>query len=1153
MLREDVVEAKRMPELLAFLQTLDYRFPQPLHGPTAVQQVVAPISLRWRAASQIGLPRVPFEVWRRPLTQPGPQRNLPINVTVTTQSTIRWGGLPLIDLEFDAIPATNSSLTLLALDDFLAPIVGEQVSVNTSRRVRLHTPNICALRVTGNGKLSNFVVTTMEDFANDGGWELIETVGLPFHLNETPEKDYDSREQGFPWLPKSGLEAARDRLTIGLLMALSPSSLAPDGLPAPDWPRPDLDELMTLMCKNADSPLQLVHEMLAAVDPSSFEKAQIHYRHSLPTKGFGQPGTGISSEPGEAMLAVSPLVLLSAATDSWTALSLGFGTTTFSPRWNEDTNAAEPKRLLRPTFDYMVSATYHLPFGFKTNLAAIASLSRTLPVAPLAFTAQRYHRHRPFLRDASYGEDAELRWLRLPRAVTPHGYAVAVRPGGGAPEVLNEKQTSTSFTPFLPAQRTDGDLDEEALVHFIDTMRSVPFTGSRTDTYLAAALDVFGRWSDWRVTDHTLDASAPLRPQLLGAKFNLNVPAASARIIPADLQFELVWDWEDRSPQEIQLAGVFYDPTSTPPVAPPNGLQRRMGGPLFPMPSIHFSAAGIPSLSAGVGTVTELSPQPDDGEIRRYQVVLTGYTADFTSRSRLAYAIYARGLERVNPAVLSDFCPPALARVNDPLPAVVPVIPPVINWTALPDATGTARARLTFPSIPYAVGYIVYEASETALRELAGLEAPNGSLITRATEVLAIATTPAAVDAFSRVNRQPVTAPVAEVSLPSTVDGLYLYTVASVTAENIESARSAPALVAVSHRITPGAPRLQARVGAGGVHIRVEGVPGPPIAGVALFRTSSQILVSELDLMGPPIVEMDSPAWTVMDNVFTLIDTALPSWRPYYYRAVAFGPNDPSNGRLPGRSVASGVIDVMIPPSDPPDLQAIEQLVLTNGALVRIRVRSLAETRVTPLGVHGIEFLTVNTSTPIPVQTRHAASPLNLIGTLASPPVETVGIVTRGARDGDGRWLYESYVPTGDAEVIVRLMNPLGRVTEQRAVLSTTPPGPDLTGLDASAINNLLNVRVLSKAPITVPIVGAFQLDLFDITGGANTLLASAKLHNIGTTPVVGSFWRSGPDADERHTYSITLNITPGSVNRVRVRLTMTEPFGDFSELEDSV
>jgi hypothetical protein len=194
----------------------------------------------------------------------------------------------------------------------------------------------------------------------------------------------------------------------------------------------------------------------------------------------------------------------------------------------------------------------------------------------------------------------------------------------------------------------------------------------------------------------------------------------------------------------------------------------------------------------------------------------------------------------------------------------------------------------------------------------------------------------------------------------------------------------------------------------------------------------------------------------------------------------------------------------------------------------------------------------VNRSTPIPTQIEHARANLNVIPAIPSPAAEAVGTVTRGPRDGDGRWLYESYVPIGDDEVIVRMIDPLGRVTEQRApVADVPPPLPDLTGLRVRMFFLRLNVRVLSSAPIFPPLVGEFLLELFDITSGAEDLLALAALHDITTTPKTGRWWRSGPDANGRYTYSITLAIGLGSIDRVRVRL--TDPSGRFSELEDSV
>jgi hypothetical protein len=94
MLRDDVVSAERMSLLRSFLKTLGIDLPTD-HPPSTI---FAPISLRWRVSPQIGIPRVPFEVWRRPIDKRGPHRSLPIHVTVATEALIEWGATPLIEL-----------------------------------------------------------------------------------------------------------------------------------------------------------------------------------------------------------------------------------------------------------------------------------------------------------------------------------------------------------------------------------------------------------------------------------------------------------------------------------------------------------------------------------------------------------------------------------------------------------------------------------------------------------------------------------------------------------------------------------------------------------------------------------------------------------------------------------------------------------------------------------------------------------------------------------------------------------------------------------------------------------------------------------------------------------------------------------------------
>ena len=106
MLREDVVSAERMSILRAFLESLGIELPG-----QGSPRLFAPVSLRWRVSPQIGVPRVPFEVWRRPIEKRGPHRSLPINVSVTTDFTFEWGAAPLIELVCTASAASTLTVS----------------------------------------------------------------------------------------------------------------------------------------------------------------------------------------------------------------------------------------------------------------------------------------------------------------------------------------------------------------------------------------------------------------------------------------------------------------------------------------------------------------------------------------------------------------------------------------------------------------------------------------------------------------------------------------------------------------------------------------------------------------------------------------------------------------------------------------------------------------------------------------------------------------------------------------------------------------------------------------------------------------------------------------------------------------------------------
>jgi hypothetical protein len=1100
-----------------------------------------PTAIRWRIHQDLGFPREPFNVFRRSSGLAVNTITLTVSaITIAGSSIIEWGRVPLMEVRVTAFPSAGASLMFQALDDRGDPIAGETVTVTAAIPVQLRTPNISALLVVGSGSISPAVGVSMADLVNDPNWELIEIVGLPVTSGQVPGTVYDTRLQGRPGALKPGLDAAKDRLNLALEIYLPPPPTDPSGGPAPSWPAPPPDQVLSEVRDGDTSALSLILEMLGKVDSESIDLTQAAFEHEITGAGLRQPGGAPSPEPSSAKLKLASVALLSAAADSWTALALGFGTTDL------------PTQVV-PGFDYMVTAPYTMPFGFKLTLAAVAVPSRFPVQPPVAFAAQAARRHRPLNADREAGADVALTWRRLQRHFHPQGYALGIREGGGAPTVLNQPRKGVGFIPYIPARRPDGDLDNELNALFFDLFRLQPLTAPRIDTYLAAATDIFGRWSAWSTANSTAAPDPPSIPGILGVKFELNSSAAVGRAIPAVLTIDFIWDWQDRSPAQVEFAGAFYGGTTPPPTVPP-GFQRTPGGSPGSTIIVSIPASG-PLTVTGGGSAVQLPAQADDAESRRYRLTVTGFTADFTSASQLRYAVFGRASEAVNPALFSSFTAPFTAETRDPLPPSVPPLPPVIHWAALPDAAGIARAHITFPPASAAAGYVVYEAREAAVRTAAGLPpSPEGNLEARALEVFIAAENPAALDAFTRVNGSLLPSAEAEVAIPGSSTSFFVYKISAISAEQVESPLSPAVLVAVPQRITPSTPSLRARHDAAtaAVDIAVEPGGGPAPAGIALFRSNSVNPDPDVDWMGPPVHTPSDPAWQLSGHVFRLSDPVVPSWRPYFYRAIAVGPDDPDHGRRAGRSRATGPTRIFVPPDTPPDLADLLQQV-TPADLVQVTFRSGADITRSPLGPHHLRVSTIGDAGGVPVEHVHAEADLPAIAPLTPPIPEAPGQILRGARDTDGRFLYETFVPKGDSDLLVRLIDPANRSTELRAPLTDEEPPhpPDLVDLIATLTPAFpaarLRVSVRSSAPIRQPPHGAFVLELTAAGPGGRRLLARATLDAIGTAPGLNKFVRSGPAADRRFTYSYLANVIASSIDSVLVRL--TDPNNMSSEL----
>jgi hypothetical protein len=513
--------------------------------------------------------------------------------------------------------------------------------------------------------------------------------------------------------------------------------------------------------------------------------------------------------------------------------------------------------------------------------------------------------------------------------------------------------------------------------------------------YLVAGLDVLGLWSGWQQTSATLAPAEILKPRIRNAEFIMNAAAATGHVVPATLRIDFVWDWQDRAPGQIRLTGNFV-PTNAmlasplPPGAPTKvvptppfltGFAMAATGPVGPPIILPFHyhdqnvadtvapdvpLPGIGGVPAGSATISIIPPQssnvtppppppPSPGSVVHYRFELTGMALDFTSVNDIAFAVYVTGSEQIRSVEWSDANDAGIqgtgriVRAADPIPPTVTFAPPPISWTALPDAEGIARGILQWTADPKAVGYYVWEATESALWALLSPNTPPPppltSKVTRAANLSALiaANQDASLQAFARLNKDPIAGNRTEVLLPAAASTLYVYRISAISAVNVEAPRSTQvAYFAVPRRNTPGIPRLMVRdATAATPHIRVIVTPvesGATPAGYRVFRIRSAALSLDAYTMGPPRIGENDSGWGNYSDMprnatslrvlsqgattgKTILDaTAGPSWYPYYYRATAIGISDTVDVRYSGESDFSQVQSAYSLPANPPQV-----------------------------------------------------------------------------------------------------------------------------------------------------------------------------------------------------------------------------------------
>jgi hypothetical protein len=993
-----------------------------------------PVSLRWVTMPELGFPRRPFNVYRRARRSipAGIIRNLlpapvAVNGTIDVPFSTGTNGLMYL-VAFSVTPATNQLIEVVAYDLYgnLLPDL-EYDTIYGGSQV-FACPGIAGLRISGAGTINQIQGVNEDDYANLPDWQLIQVVGLPAKKGELGAAYDDTVPQGYEFALTDGFTAAEERMLITNLLRDPLPSTGDPSFPLPVWPAPNVAGYLNNL-RSANNLFPMVTRCLQNSVDSNATKMQSLYTETVNLDGIKQANLpGATADPANPSTATMPIVnlcMLAVSTDCDAAVSLGYGAVDV-PAF--DDRAPAPGNAPRDTFaatgavlavsvgqalyDYMVTAPYVLPFGFSVQLAALSQAAPAVQPAD-GFSAEVLVTHAVLSRDTTAQVAVDLTW-ETPSVPQGYGLLASRRPFTSV--VLNTARPVQvqGYDPYvgLPPSSSDTDLPpEDLLPNLKDAAGQLPRDGTATTRYLAAGVDVFGKWSGWSEADVALNAAPITQPGLRKASWNVGTLPASGRIVPYTLTLEILWNWLDRSPGAIRISGNFIPAGSNLGPAYLSGLPMSNTGPIGPpllltwnygasdpatvapgaiLPTIDASHSGTVELITDVSGVT-------NNQVTQYRVTLNGFALDYSFADELDLALYATATEQVRPGEWSDpidanapASPPSyigrIAKSHNPLPPVVNFTPPFINWTALPDAYNKARGILAWNSDPSAAGYMVWESTESALLQLLSPGSPdpdpNASLVNRGATLksLVAANHEKSLQSFSRLNTDPVAGSRTEIELPGNASVLYAYMVSAVSAQGVEAPRPPQiAVFGVPQRAVPGQPRLRVRqlpMGTPGIQVAALAVEtGVVPAGYRVLRVRSSELAADAGLMGPPKILETDPGWQSFQEIplrggttavgQSIVDTAAtPSWYPYYYRVIALGPDDPANGKYRGYSLPSQVQPGYCLPPNPPLIQGLSVTMGYGAALVVFT--SDLPIPASPLGLALVELLK---AVPDPVNT----------------------------------------------------------------------------------------------------------------------------------------------------------------------------------------
>ncbi|MCB5185577.1 hypothetical protein LG201_10220 [Methylobacillus gramineus] len=1075
--------------------------------------------LRWQTSPAAGLPSEPFKVWRRPAQALGEQYAVQYEVislgSLGFNAQIIQFDAPLASVSLNVFSRKGGNVSIAVLcgvPSFESIVTTQSRTLAAGETVNLEfqAPLITSLLLLNVSRFSDVVGMYIADLDKIQDWELVETVGLPVDEGEwAPLGQQHGIKQGLVGAEVPAVDAAIDRFKRGVNPAGWWPSL-PDGTVAPVWELPDADKLIE------ESAIELL-PMLRQVAQHAPDKqaAEIFtFKIAPPQNPAGEAMP--TDQPSQANLSPVGLLAMLASGDPLLAVALGYGT-----GYPEEDRSYEYSASSQSAWDWMITGLWKNGLDGKSGTVEFAAIvprpGLAIPAPTPADLKVDFQAHlRPALMDDPWLASVRSSWERFPTAqlTSVASFAAArhaVGSAGNAEVLLERRMLTQGHRPII---NTRNLLDPEPTRQSATdgTLRIPNSPGRVSMHYAIATQNIFGIWSSWREEPIEIRQPAPAIVQILSADLHATDPGTGTAC-PATLVFEISVDWKVRSIKQIDFRSSLFAAASrfaeAPGTSTPIGIQKQLGGTSVTA-SITFDG-DIPAMDGGKvealnpeGTAV-VAPGPEQSSNRRYRVSITDFSLDYAATPHIGLRLRSRLVERIPPYRKGAWSPVAkLAYASDPRARPTTVID-IVRLTSLPDAAGECHAHLDWNPIPGAIGYAIYESTETRiLSSHPGYPEPSPArtLSQRLTTIKqAFSAAPLRRD-FTRRNAKLVTDTDLDVTLPRGSRDIHLYTILPVMAGGNEGpwpsgpgadkalipyaaprvAEPAPPTIEVQlvQDQAPAAPNYRARL-----LIGTRADSGARPTRIDIYRVRVDDAARRLDSMGAPIASLSatnaswkvSPPLTGGDWIDSVSghDQPAGSWRTVWYRAVAWSADDPLRAVLKGRSQPSPAVSVLIPPAHAPDLSPLT--ISSPGgdpAWVLLSFSSSAPVSPTPIGPH-----TLSISANVQGGVAMVEKTVRLDEVATAQPVTGSDVWRVDGTSSSYSVLLRRAALSDSVSVIVRITDPLGRISEQSITVGagSVLPLPSLSVIDAFFITGRGHVySFATNAPDTDGVTGIYRL-----------------------------------------------------------------------------